>query len=70
MQQVVPCLLTVRETATVLKVTPRTLFRWLAEGQLGAVRIGHTTRIRSEDLQAFIDQHVTTSGKDKARPGA
>lgn len=66
MHQIVSSLLTVRETAALLKVTPRTLFRWLAEGQLGAVRIGHTTRIRSEDLQAFINQHVTTPGKDKA----
>ncbi len=69
MHQVVSCLLTVRETAALLKVTPRTLFRWLAEGQLSAVRIGHTTRIRSEDLQAFIDQHVTTTNKDKVRQG-
>ena len=68
MQQVVPSLLTVRETAAVLKVTPRTLFRWLAEGRLSAVRIGHTTRIRSADLEAFIARHVTAT--DTARQGS
>jgi excisionase family DNA binding protein len=70
MQQIVPVLLTVRETAAVLKVTPRTLFRWLAEGKLNVVRIGHTTRIRSEDLEAFIAQHVTLTNKSTMQQGA
>lgn len=39
-------LLTVREAALLMRVTPKTVYRWIHSGQLEAHRLGeHTTRI-------------------------
>jgi len=44
-------LLTVAEAAELLKVTRHTIYRWIAEGRLPAVRYSpRVLRIRSEDL--------------------
>lgn len=57
-------LLTVGEVADLLKLSPRTVFRWLSEGRIPAIRIGNVTRVRREDLDAFFQAHlgVTTKG--------
>jgi excisionase family DNA binding protein len=50
--------LTVRETAALLHVRPRTV-RWLIrEQQIRAQRVGDTFLIEETDLIAFIDAHT------------
>lgn len=44
-------LLTPREAAALVKVDPRTIHRWIAQGYLTPVRLGpRSTRIRKADL--------------------
>lgn len=50
-------LLTLRETAKILKVHPNTLRLWDKKGVLKAVRIGvkKVRRYRKEDIEKFIN---------------
>ena len=50
-------LLTLTETATILKVHPNTLRDWDKKGILKAIRIGikQVRRYRKEDIEKFID---------------
>lgn len=51
-----PILLTVDEVADVLRVNPRTVERWSAEGRLQRVDLGpRTVRYRATDVAALID---------------
>ena len=52
-------LLTVQEAADACRVSLRTMFRWLKEGRLPAVRVGNVTRIRLVDLEEFIASHLS-----------
>jgi len=47
-------LVTEREAARMLAVSPRTLFALRQSGELKAVRIGRTVRYSAESLRAFI----------------
>lgn len=50
-------LYTVQEVAEILKVDPRTVYRYINNGQLDAVRLSaRKTRIRRQDLLHFIDR--------------
>ncbi len=52
-----PELLTIREAAEILNVSPRTLERWSLEGRLPRVEIGpRTIRYRADDLAALIER--------------
>lgn len=67
-------MLTVNEVADLFQVSPRTVFRWMAQGWLPAVRVGNVTRIRPEDLKAFCEAHLSTParqlpGEQKERAG-
>ena len=48
-------LLTIQETAHMLKVNPITIRRYIADGRLPAVRVGKGVRVRKE----AVDQLVT-----------
>jgi excisionase family DNA binding protein len=52
---------TVPEVASHLRVTQKTVRTWINERQLTAIRIGREWRIREEDLQEFIRQHLSTA---------
>lgn len=48
---------TVEETAELLKVDIRTVYNWIREGKLFAIKLGGTTwRIKERDLHYFILQ--------------
>lgn len=47
-------LLTVQETAHLLRVSPITVRRYIAAGRLAAVRVGRGVRVRREALEAFV----------------
>ncbi len=60
-------LLTIDDVATMLQVSKRTVFRWFASGKLQALRVGNVTRIRPEDLDQFIQDHLTTATRGDRR---
>ena len=45
---------TLDEVADILKVTKRTLYSYVKEGKLTAVKMGKYWRVSEENLQAFI----------------
>lgn len=48
-------LLTVKEAAKILKVTPKTLYKWGEAGKIRLIKIAGTfTRVTVSDLTAFI----------------
>jgi excisionase family DNA binding protein len=46
--------LTIQQVAELLVVSPRTVQRWIARGELRAHRIGALVRIATDDLKAFL----------------
>ena len=46
--------LTPKEVAGILRVSPRTVQRWVKEGRLRAVRVGKLWRIPREALEEFL----------------
>jgi excisionase family DNA binding protein len=56
-------LLTPEEVAQLLRVTPRTVRRWGAEGTLERIRLGgRLTRYRADDVQRLISNDVAPAG--------
>jgi len=49
-----PEILTVGEVAGVLRVHPRSVQRWVAQGKFAAVRAGRTYRISRADVLRWI----------------
>ena len=45
---------TVREIAELLKVSQRTVRRWIADGELAVHRLGRSVRVLDADLRAFL----------------
>jgi excisionase family DNA binding protein len=61
-----PDLLTIAETARLLKVSVVTIKRWLRQGHLTAYRIGpRALRVRRSDLEALL----SPTGQERARNG-
>jgi excisionase family DNA binding protein len=53
--------LTVKEMARELRVSPRTAWRWVAEGIVPSTRVGGARRIARADLEYLIE-----TGRNKA----
>ena len=51
-----PQLYTVREVAGILRISTRTVQRMIQRGDIKAVKIGGTTRIRKDVLDAILEQ--------------
>jgi excisionase family DNA binding protein len=56
-------LLTVPEVAALLRLSPRSVRRLIADGRLPVVRLGHAIRIRPQDVEAL----VASSGQERPR---
>ena len=48
------CLITVQQAAAMLAVSPRTVWRMIAEGQLRAVRLRGCTRLVLEEVSSLL----------------
>lgn len=58
-------MLTTKEVAETLKVTPKTVRTLIENGEITAYRIGRDFRISKEDLKSYISQSkVVKSEKD------
>jgi excisionase family DNA binding protein len=51
---VAPKLLTVQEVATILRVTPNTVYRWVKRGRLPVVRLGYLVRVPASAIENLI----------------
>ena len=49
-------LLTPKEAAKIMAVSPRTIKEWLRRGEMTGIKIRNLWRIRSSDLEKFIQQ--------------
>jgi excisionase family DNA binding protein len=56
MQQVDEQIYTPQEVADYLKVDVRTVYRWLREGELSAIRFQREYRITERDLRDFLER--------------
>lgn len=54
--------MTVNEVAAVLRVSAMTVYRRINAGELPAVRIGRSFRVRQQDLDRYLLQRVTRAG--------
>ena len=59
MQQVDEQLYTPQEVADYLKVDVRTVYRWLREGEMNAIRFQREYRIAESDLRDFLERRRT-----------
>jgi excisionase family DNA binding protein len=53
---------TVNEVAAMLRVSNMTVYRLVQAGQLPAVRIGRSYRIREEDVDRYLGAQYTEAG--------
>jgi len=55
-------LLTLKETAKILRVSERTIMRYLKSGKLKASKVGQW-RIGEKDLKKFLEKHSNVKRK-------
>ncbi|MBN2116266.1 MAG: helix-turn-helix domain-containing protein [Anaerolineales bacterium] len=53
-----PQYLSLQEMAKQLKVSERTIIRWVRSGELRAFRLGHVTRVTKEDFDKFLKKYT------------
>jgi excisionase family DNA binding protein len=54
--------LTVEDVASVLKVKPKTAWKYLKSGQIPAFRVGGRWRVNETDLETWISLQMRTEG--------
>jgi excisionase family DNA binding protein len=54
-----PHLLTVREVASVMRVSNMTVYRLIRAGELVATRVGRSYRIFEDDVSAYLSRGAT-----------
>jgi excisionase family DNA binding protein len=54
--------LTVGEVAARVRISNMTVYRLIKSGELAAVRVGKSFRVREEDLDAYLDRQYTQAG--------
>lgn len=52
-------LLSVQETAQMLGLSSRTLYRMVCDGELPCIKVGKSVRYDPSDVQAYIDRNRT-----------
>ena len=54
--------LTVAEVAARLRVSNMTVYRLIKGGELGALRVGKSYRIREDDIDRYLAERYTEAG--------
>jgi excisionase family DNA binding protein len=57
-------LLTVSEVASAMRVSNMTVYRLIRSGELPAVRVGKSYRIREGELERFLDERSVRVGDE------
>ena len=57
-----PALLTVREVADSMRVSTMTVYRLIRSGSLPAIRVGTHFRIRTSDLDQYLEAQTFQGG--------
>lgn len=52
-------LYTIKEIASILKVTERTIYNYILSGALHAIKIGKYWRVKHLDLEQFLTDRTT-----------
>lgn len=55
-------LLTVNEVADLLRVSRMTVYRLIKEGDIAALRVGRSYRLREDDVDDYLKQRYTVAG--------
>lgn len=62
-------LLTAREVAEILNVSPETVLRWTRAGELPAIRLpGGALRYREDAIEAWLEERATTERGSATHP--
>ena len=59
--------LSIREVKDLLKVSERTVRRWISAGELPALKIGRSVRIREEDILLHSSKPAQTNTRQKTQ---
>jgi len=51
-------IVTAEEIAALLKVSPKSIYRWASEGRLPAFREGRLVRFLESDVETFVKERV------------
>ncbi len=54
--------MTVNEVADLLRVSRMTVYRLIKEGQMSALRVGRSYRLREDDVDDYLSQRYTQAG--------
>jgi excisionase family DNA binding protein len=54
--------LTVQEVADLMRVSSMTVYRLIKAGELPAVRVGRSFRVRDEDVDRYLGSRYTEAG--------
>ncbi|HWD23848.1 MAG TPA: helix-turn-helix domain-containing protein [Acidimicrobiales bacterium] len=54
--------MTVSEVARVLRISNMTVYRLINSGQLSAVRVSKSYRLREEDVDRYLEERFTEAG--------
>lgn len=54
--------MTVQEVADLMRVSSMTVYRLIKSGDLRAVRVGRSFRVREDDVNAYLEQSYTEAG--------
>ena len=60
-------LLTPAEVAEYLRISRRTVVRWVREGRLRAIRVGRQWRIPAEEVQRVVQKGLHVQPKEERR---
>lgn len=61
-------LFTTAEAGGLLKVHPETIRNWIRRGELAAIRVGRSWRIKRVDLERIAEQGTVEPGQVKVQP--
>lgn len=62
-------LLTLKEVAKLLRLSPQTLYKMLEQGEIPAVKIGSQWRFDREQLKSWLENHGADVGSQSQNGG-